>query len=145
MSLLLAWVKRGRGSVLPRDAQVILRSLQGREVVGADSREIAPRVGPAGITCKVSPEWLRCWWEGPTSEWMFVEFRFERDLIQRHLQSPQKLFGNLPVYPEFGIDLKGTHRGPRSWTDHAIGSAGVIAERRQSLLHGPDELAAQTG
>ncbi len=73
-----------------------------------------------------------------------AECRFERELIQRCLQSPQQLFGNLPVYSEFGIGLKSTHRGPRSRTDPAIGSAGVIAERRQRLLHGPDELGART-
>ncbi len=43
-----------------------------------------------------------------------AESRFERELIQRCLQSPQQMFGNLPVYPEFGIGLKGTHRGLRS-------------------------------
>jgi len=31
--------------------QVILRSLQGREVVGADISEISPCFDPTGITC----------------------------------------------------------------------------------------------
>ncbi len=39
------------GGILPRDMQVILRSLQGREVVGADISEIAPCFDPTGITC----------------------------------------------------------------------------------------------
>ncbi len=43
-----------------------------------------------------------------------AESRFERELVQRCLQSPKQLFGNLPVYSEFGIGLKGTHRGPGS-------------------------------
>ena len=39
------------GGILPRDMQVILRALQGREVVGADISEIAPCFDPTGITC----------------------------------------------------------------------------------------------
>jgi guanidinopropionase len=39
------------GGILPRDMQVILRSLQGREVVGADISEISPCFDPTGITC----------------------------------------------------------------------------------------------
>ncbi|MEM7169414.1 MAG: agmatinase [Pseudomonadota bacterium] len=39
------------GGILPRDMQVILRSLQGKEVVGADISEIAPCFDPTGITC----------------------------------------------------------------------------------------------
>ncbi len=39
------------GGLLPRDAQVIIRSLQGREVVGADISEVAPCYDPTGITC----------------------------------------------------------------------------------------------
>lgn len=39
------------GGISPRDAQVILRSLQGRELVGADISEISPLHDPTGITC----------------------------------------------------------------------------------------------
>lgn len=39
------------GGILPRDMQVILRSLQGRDVVGADISEISPCFDPTGITC----------------------------------------------------------------------------------------------
>jgi guanidinopropionase len=39
------------GGLTPRDTQVILRSLQGRELVGADISEIAPCFDPTGITC----------------------------------------------------------------------------------------------
>ncbi len=39
------------GGLTPRDTQVILRSLQGRDLVGADISEIAPCFDPTGITC----------------------------------------------------------------------------------------------
>ena len=39
------------GGLLPRDVQVILRSLRGKEVVGADISEISPCFDPTGITC----------------------------------------------------------------------------------------------
>ena len=39
------------GGISPRDAQVILRSLQGRELVGADISEVSPCFDPTGITC----------------------------------------------------------------------------------------------
>lgn len=39
------------GGLIPRDVQVILRSLQGREVVGADISEVSPCYDPTGITC----------------------------------------------------------------------------------------------
>ncbi len=39
------------GGLIPRDVQVILRSLQGREVVGADISEVSPCFDPTGITC----------------------------------------------------------------------------------------------
>jgi guanidinopropionase len=39
------------GGITPRDAQVILRSLQGREIVGADISEVSPLHDPTGITC----------------------------------------------------------------------------------------------
>ena len=39
------------GGITPRDAQVIIRSLRGREVVGADISEVSPLHDPTGITC----------------------------------------------------------------------------------------------
>ncbi len=39
------------GGILPRDMQVILRSLQGRDLVGADISEVTPCFDPTGITC----------------------------------------------------------------------------------------------
>ena len=39
------------GGISPRDAQVILRSLQGRELIGADICEVSPLHDPTGITC----------------------------------------------------------------------------------------------
>jgi guanidinopropionase len=39
------------GGILPRDAQVILRSLRGRDIVGADISEVSPCFDPTGITC----------------------------------------------------------------------------------------------
>jgi guanidinopropionase len=39
------------GGISPRDAQVILRSLQGRQLVGADISEVSPLHDPTGITC----------------------------------------------------------------------------------------------
>lgn len=39
------------GGISPRDAQVILRSLQGRELVGADICEVSPLHDPTGMTC----------------------------------------------------------------------------------------------
>ena len=39
------------GGLLPRDVQVILRALQGRDLVGADISEVSPCFDPTGITC----------------------------------------------------------------------------------------------
>jgi len=39
------------GGLLPRDVQVIIRSLAGKDVVGADISEVAPCFDPTGITC----------------------------------------------------------------------------------------------
>ena len=39
------------GGLIPRDVQVILRSLRGRKVVGADISEVSPCYDPTGITC----------------------------------------------------------------------------------------------
>ena len=39
------------GGIIPRDMQVILRSLQGKDVIGADFAEIAPMYDPTGMTC----------------------------------------------------------------------------------------------
>ena len=36
---------------MPRDVQVIIRSLQGENIVGADICEVAPCYDPTGITC----------------------------------------------------------------------------------------------
>ncbi len=38
------------GGLIPRDAQVIIRALQGLEIVGADISEVAPPFDPTGIT-----------------------------------------------------------------------------------------------
>lgn len=39
------------GGLIPRDVQVILRSLAGKDIVGADISEVAPCYDPTGITC----------------------------------------------------------------------------------------------
>ncbi len=39
------------GGILPRDMQVILRSLQGKNIAGGDICEITPCFDPTGITC----------------------------------------------------------------------------------------------
>jgi len=39
------------GGLLPRDVQVMIRALQGRDIVGADISEVAPCFDPTGITC----------------------------------------------------------------------------------------------
>ena len=39
------------GGLIPRDVQVILRSLQGMDIVGADISEVSPGYDPTGITC----------------------------------------------------------------------------------------------
>lgn len=39
------------GGVSPRDAQVIIRSLRGNEIIGADISEVTPALDPTGITC----------------------------------------------------------------------------------------------
>ena len=39
------------GGLIPRDVQVILRALAGKDVVGADISEVAPCYDPTGITC----------------------------------------------------------------------------------------------
>jgi len=39
------------GGLMPRDVQVIIRSLRGKDIVGADISEIAPCFDPTGITC----------------------------------------------------------------------------------------------
>ena len=44
-------VCRRSGDLLPRDVQVIIRSLLGLDVVGADISEVAPCFDPTGITC----------------------------------------------------------------------------------------------
>ena len=39
------------GGLIPRDVQVILRSLRGKEIVGADISEVSPCFDPTGMTC----------------------------------------------------------------------------------------------
>ena len=39
------------GGLIPRDVQVILRSLRGRELIGADISEVSPCYDPTDITC----------------------------------------------------------------------------------------------
>ncbi len=39
------------GGLSPRDVQVILRSLRGEDLVGADISEVSPCFDPTGITC----------------------------------------------------------------------------------------------
>lgn len=39
------------GGMTPRDAQVIIRALQGVDLIGADISEVAPCYDPTGITC----------------------------------------------------------------------------------------------
>jgi guanidinopropionase len=39
------------GGLIPRDLQVIIRSLAGKPIIGADISEIAPCFDPTGITC----------------------------------------------------------------------------------------------
>jgi len=39
------------GGLLPRDVQVIIRSLAGKDIIGADICEVAPCYDPTGITC----------------------------------------------------------------------------------------------
>ncbi len=39
------------GGITPRDAQVIIRSLQGKKLIGADVSEVSPLHDPTGITC----------------------------------------------------------------------------------------------
>ncbi len=39
------------GGLLPRDLQVIIRSLLGKDLIGADISEVAPAYDPTGITC----------------------------------------------------------------------------------------------
>ncbi len=39
------------GGIIPRDMQVILRALRGKEIIGADICEVSPPHDPTGITC----------------------------------------------------------------------------------------------
>ena len=39
------------GGISPRDMQVILRSLRGKEIIGGDLCEITPSLDPTGMTC----------------------------------------------------------------------------------------------
>ena len=42
------------GGLTPRDVQVMLRSLQGKHLVGGDICEVAPCYDPSGITSMVA-------------------------------------------------------------------------------------------
>jgi guanidinopropionase len=42
------------GGLSPRDCQMMLRSLQGKHLVGGDICEVAPQFDPTGITCVVA-------------------------------------------------------------------------------------------
>jgi guanidinopropionase len=46
------------GGFLPRDVQVIIRSLAGKDVVGADICEVAPCYDPTGITCVTAANFM---------------------------------------------------------------------------------------
>jgi guanidinopropionase len=46
------------GGLLPRDVQVIIRSLAGKDVVGADICEVAPCYDPTGITCVTAANFM---------------------------------------------------------------------------------------
>ena len=39
------------GGLIPRDVQVIIRSLAGKDIIGADICEVAPCYDPTGVTC----------------------------------------------------------------------------------------------
>ncbi len=39
------------GGLIPRDVQVMIRALAGRDIIGADISEVAPCYDPTGITC----------------------------------------------------------------------------------------------
>jgi guanidinopropionase len=46
------------GGLLPRDVQVIIRSLAGKDIVGADICEVAPCYDPTGITCVTAANFM---------------------------------------------------------------------------------------
>jgi guanidinopropionase len=46
------------GGLSPRDVQVILRSLEGKEIVGADICEVTPALDPTGITCVTAANFM---------------------------------------------------------------------------------------
>jgi guanidinopropionase len=46
------------GGLLPRDVQVIIRSLAGKDVIGADICEVAPCYDPTGITCVTAANFM---------------------------------------------------------------------------------------
>ena len=46
------------GGLLPRDVQVMIRSLAGKDVVGADICEVAPCYDPTGITCVTAANFM---------------------------------------------------------------------------------------
>jgi len=46
------------GGLSPRDVQVILRSLSGKDLIGADISEVAPAYDPTGITCVTAANFM---------------------------------------------------------------------------------------
>jgi len=46
------------GGLIPRDVQVILRSLLGKNLIGADISEVAPAYDPTGITCVTAANFM---------------------------------------------------------------------------------------
>jgi guanidinopropionase len=46
------------GGLIPRDVQVIIRSLAGKDVIGADICEVAPCYDPTGITCVTAANFM---------------------------------------------------------------------------------------
>jgi guanidinopropionase len=46
------------GGLLPRDVQVIIRSLAGKDIIGADICEVAPCYDPTGITCVTAANFM---------------------------------------------------------------------------------------
>lgn len=46
------------GGLIPRDVQMILRSLAGKDLIGADISEVAPVYDPSGITCVTAANFM---------------------------------------------------------------------------------------
>lgn len=46
------------GGLIPRDVQVIIRSLAGKNIIGADICEVAPCYDPTGVTCVTAANFM---------------------------------------------------------------------------------------